>query len=70
MTISSPDPMRDPVQAGIADEERWSRELDTSLLQSLAEADAGQGIDLDVACSVLMTALLGSGGTSGNSGSG
>ena len=37
-------------QGGIEDEERWLRELDASIAESLAEMNAGGGLDLDVAC--------------------
>lgn len=50
---SASDYVRDLIrrdQGGIEDEERWLRELDVSISDSLAEMKAGRGVDLDDAC--------------------
>lgn len=54
---SASDYVRDLIrrdQAEIADADRWARELDTSIAQSIAEMEAGGGIDLDDACEMLL----------------
>jgi antitoxin ParD1/3/4 len=37
-------------QSGVLDEERWLKELDASIEESLTEMAAGGGRDLDEAC--------------------
>lgn len=54
------DYMRDLIrrdQNTINDEERWLRELDTSIAQSLVEMEAGSGRDLDEVCDELVAEL-------------
>lgn len=41
----------------IEDETRWLRELDTSMAESMAEMQAGGGIDLGVVCDGIMARL-------------
>lgn len=41
-------------QGGMEDEERWLRDLDTSIAQSLAEMNVGGGVDLDAACDAVL----------------
>jgi antitoxin ParD1/3/4 len=48
-------------QGGIEDEERWLRDLDSSIAQSLAEMHAGGGVDLDEACDAVLRDLDGAG---------
>jgi len=50
-------------QSAIEDEDRWLRELDTSIEQSLAEMDAGGGRDLDDVCDALIAELQPANGT-------
>ena len=62
---SASDYVRDLIrrdQGGIADEERWLRDLDTSIAESLAEMRAGGGIDLDAACDAIGAELRTTGG--------
>jgi antitoxin ParD1/3/4 len=50
---SASDYVRDLIrrdQGRIKDEQRWLRDLDVSIAESLAEMRAGDGVDLDVAC--------------------
>lgn len=42
-------------QGGVGDEERWLRELDASIAETLAEMNAGGGTDLDAACDAIST---------------
>lgn len=44
-------------QSGIIDEQRWLRDLDSSIAESVRERDASGGIDLDAACQRVMTAV-------------
>ena len=44
-------------QGGIEDEQRWLRELDASITESLAEMNAGGGVDLDAACDAVLAKL-------------
>jgi len=37
-------------QGGVENEQRWLRELDLSVSDTLAEMNAGGGVDLDTAC--------------------
>ncbi len=41
-------------QGGIDDEKWWLGELDASIMESLAEMNAGGGIDLDRACDAVL----------------
>jgi len=50
-------------QSTIEDEERWLRELDASIAQSLAEREAGGGRDLDEVCDTLIAELQTANGT-------
>lgn len=62
---SASDYVRDLIrrdQGGIADEERWLRDLDMSITESLAEMRAGGGIDIDEACDVTTAELRMTGG--------
>jgi antitoxin ParD1/3/4 len=62
---SASDYVRDLIrrdQGGIADEDRWLRDLDISITESLAEMRGGGGIDLDAACDVIGAELRASGG--------
>ena len=57
---SASDYMRDLIrrdQGAIGDEARWLDELDASLAQSLAEMNAGGGIDIGAACDSLLVEL-------------
>ncbi len=57
---SASDYVRDLIrrdQQGIEDEARWLRELDTSIAESMAEMQAGGGIDLHVACDRIVARL-------------
>jgi antitoxin ParD1/3/4 len=57
---SASDYVRDLIrrdQGGVADEERWLSELDASIADSLAEMNAGSGMDLDAACDEVLTEL-------------
>ena len=57
---SASDYVRDLIrrdQQGIEDEARWLRELDTSIAESMAEMQAGGGIDLDIACDRIVARL-------------
>lgn len=57
---SASDYVRDLIrrdQSGIADEERWLRALDESIVQSVAEMRAGGGVDLDAACDAIEAEL-------------
>lgn len=49
-------------QGGIEDEERWLRELDASIETSIAEMNAGIGVDLDAACAATLAELGDAGG--------
>lgn len=54
---SASDYVRDLIrrdQGGIADEERWLRDLDASIADSMAELQAGGGVDLDAACDTIV----------------
>lgn len=54
------DYMRDLIrrdQTTIEDEERWLRDLDASIVLSLAEMEAGGGRDLDEVCDRLIAEL-------------
>ena len=44
-------------QGAMEDEERWLRDLDASIATSLAEMDAGEGVELDIACDALLVDL-------------
>lgn len=57
---SASDYVRDLIrrdQNGIADEDRWLRDLDASIAATLAERDASDGVDLDAACDALLAEL-------------
>lgn len=57
---SASDYVRDLIrrdQSGIADEERWLRDLDGSIAETLAEREAGGGVALDAACDALLADL-------------
>lgn len=57
---SASDYVRDLIrrdQQGIEDEARWLRELDTSIAESMAEMQAGGGIDLGIVCDGIMARL-------------
>lgn len=57
---SASDYVRDLIrrdQGGIEDEERWLLELDATITESLAEMNAGGGIDLDAACDEVLAEL-------------
>ncbi len=41
-------------QSVVVDEERWLKELDASIEQSLQEMEAGGGHDLDAACAEII----------------
>ena len=62
MNISLSDPMRDYVQGrirrdGAGIEKRWLRDLDGLIARSLAEMEAGGGVDLDAACDAVLAEL-------------
>jgi antitoxin ParD1/3/4 len=57
---SASDYVRDLIrrdQGTVANEDRWLRELDTSIGESLAEMAAGGGTDLDAACDEMLADL-------------
>lgn len=57
---SASDYVRDLIrrdQGGIADEQRWLDDLDASVAETLAEMNAGGGVDLDIACNAILTEL-------------
>lgn len=61
------DYMRDLIRrdrGGIDDEQSWLRNLDASIAESIAEMDAGGGLDLDVACDAILADLETAGGAS------
>lgn len=63
---SASDYMRDLIrhdQAKIEDEERWLRDLDASITESVAEMKAGGGHDLGTACDALVAELGAGDGT-------
>lgn len=51
-------------QGGVEREERWLRDLDVSVSETLAEMGAGGGVDLDIACNDALANIEGSGRTS------
>ena len=51
-------------QGGIANEDRWLRDLDASVTNSLAEMHSGGGLDLDAACDTVLADLGTTGGQS------
>ena len=46
-------------QRAVENEERWLRELDSSISGSLAEMNAGGGLALDVACNKVLAEIEG-----------
>ncbi len=57
---SASDYVRDLIRrdrGGIENEERWLRDLDGSIPRSLAEMEAGGGVDLDAACDAVLAEL-------------
>lgn len=57
---SASDYVRDLIrrdQGGIANEDSWLRDLDESIAESLAEMNAGGGVDLDAACNAVIAEL-------------
>jgi antitoxin ParD1/3/4 len=57
---SASDYVRDLIRrdrGGIENEERWLRDLDGSIAQSLAEMEAGGGVDLEAACDAVLADL-------------
>lgn len=62
---SASDYVRDLIrrdQGGIADEERWLRDLDASIAESLSEMAGGGGVDLDATCDEISAELRVTGG--------
>jgi antitoxin ParD1/3/4 len=49
-------------QDRIENEDRWLRELDASIAESVTEMDAGGGVDLDTVCDALSAELTTMGG--------
>lgn len=57
---SASDYVRDLIrrdQGGVEDEERWLRELDASVADSLAEMEAGGGVDLNAGCDAVLAEI-------------
>jgi antitoxin ParD1/3/4 len=48
-------------QGGVEVKERWLRDLDVSVSETLAEMAAGEGVDLDTACNEALEGIRGSG---------